>query len=301
MNYELILVRYGEIALKGKETRRRFESTLVSNINNAHKAENISKKIKKEWGRIYIYTKEIEKSISVLKKIFGIYSVSPAIKTSSDLDSIVKISLDISKSVLNKNKSFAIRATRIGTHEYTSQDVAIKTGEAIVKATNASVDLTKPDFELFIEVRNDKSFLFTEKIRGVGGMPLGTQGNVLAIIDSKKSILAAWYLLKRGCKVIFLNQNSNRDILKSFTDKWYIKSKIIDVDSNIYNFEEIKHIAYENKCEAIVTGHTVFDTTNNVLSEIKQIKNQSDLPVLHPLIALNEDQIIKKSKQIGLS
>ena len=78
MNYELIIIRYGEIALKGKETRKYFENCLISNIKTVLILKNISAIIKKERGRIYLYTDYIKESIDVLKRIFGIISISPA-------------------------------------------------------------------------------------------------------------------------------------------------------------------------------------------------------------------------------
>ena len=105
MKYDLILVRYGEIALKGRETRRRFESILVNNIKNALNTENISNKINKEMGRIFIHTTQIDKSISVLKKIFGITSISPCNKIESKIESISKLAIKISKEKIDKKKA----------------------------------------------------------------------------------------------------------------------------------------------------------------------------------------------------
>jgi len=299
VKYELIIVRYGEIALKGKETRKRFENTLVSNIKNAFSVENLSSKIKKEWGRIYVYTTQINKCVDVLQKIFGIISISPALQTTSDMDSISKLAVDVSKEELNKKKSFAIRATRTGTHKFTSQDVAIKIGDEVVKATKASVDLTNPDFELFIEIRNDKTFLFTEKIRCVGGMPLGTQGNILALIDSSESILAAWYLMRRGCKPIFLKTEVlDEKISKSFIENWYVKSDILEVNKKSNILENINKISNKYDCNAIVTGHNL--NSQETISDIKQLKKDIQLPILTPLIAMNEKEINNKCKEIGL-
>lgn len=302
MKYELIIIRYGEIALKGKETRKRFEHALVNNTKNALNSKNIFIKIKKEWGRIYIYTTQIRESINVLKKIFGITSVSPAVQTESDFNSISKIALVITKEKLDKKTRFAIRSTRTGEHDFSSQDVAIYVGNEIVKATKANVNLTNPDFVLFIEIRNDKAFLFSEKIQGVGGMPLGTQGNVIAIIDSTKSILASWYLMRRGCKTIFINtKESFKETLSAFLDNWFVKPDILSVKSGSNLFENIKKIALENNCKAIVTGHIIKDDSQDILSDIKQFKNHFNLPILVPLIAMQEEDINKKFKELVLT
>ncbi len=301
VNYELIIVRYGEIALKGKETRKHFESILIKNIKNALKKNDIPHRIIREWGRIYIYTEQIKKSLFVLKKIFGITSISPCMQTLGEMEYISKLSLKISKEKLNKKKSFAIRATRTGKHNFTSQDIAVQVGNDIVKVTKAIVNLTKPNFELFIEIRNDKAFIFTKKIRGVGGMPFGTQGRILALIDSKYSILAAWYLIRRGCKATFLiTKKSNLNVLKSFLKNWYIDPDIHDLKPGNNFIKYLIKIANEKKSEAIVTGSNLFVQSKKTLSYIKKLKKSVNLPILHPLIVIDKKEINKKCKEIGI-
>jgi len=301
VNYEVIIVRYGEIALKGKSTRKRFENILVSNIKNALDGENLPNKITKEWGRIYVHTAKMNKCIDVLKRIFGIYSASPAMQTSSDMEAISKLSTDIAKGKLNKEKSFAIRTTRTGTHDYTSQDVSIKIGNEIVKATKAKVDLTNPDFELSIEIRNDKAYLFTERIDCVGGMPLGNQGTILALIDEPKSVLAAWYLMRRGCKAVFLNYDESlEETFQSFSNNWFVKLDIFSFSSKNPLYKEINSIATKKKVDAIVTGHTVFEDSQKTLSDIKNLKKHVSFPILHPLVSMDQAEIINKCSEIGL-
>ena len=300
MKHELIIVRYGEIGLKAKETRKRFENVLVNNIKTALNKEHISSRIKREWGRIYVYTNQINESLAILQKIFGITSISPAVQIQSDMNCLSKLAVTFSKEVLNKEKSFALRVTRTGDHEFTSQDVAIKIGSDIVKETKAFVNLTKPDFELFIEIRDKNAYIFTEKIRGVGGLPLGTQGKILALIDNPKSILASWYLMRRGCKIIFINtKKSNTEALCSFTSNWYADSDISIVDSGKDIYENLNKTASEKKCDAVVTGHSL-GVSQHKLSDIKLFKKHIEYPILYPLIAMGQDEISKKCREIGV-
>jgi thiamine biosynthesis protein ThiI len=301
VKFDLIIIRYAEIALKAKQTRRRFESTLVNNIKDALKTKNIQNKLRREWGRIYIFSDQIEKCVGILQKIFGISSVSPAVQTESKILEISKTAILISKQKLDKNKSFAIRTTRTGDHDFSSQDVAVQIGNDIVKQTKASVDLTNPNFELFIEIRNDMAYLFVEKIYGYGGMPVGTQGNILAFIDSPNALLASWYLIHRGCKPIFLSTDEiEKDDIDNFLNNWFIKSKIFVVSQNNNLYEQINKIAVENNCDAIVSGYTLFDDSKIAMEKIKQLKKKLHLPVLHPLIAMEKNEINRKFKQIGL-
>ncbi len=301
MKYELILVRYGEIALKKDNTRRHFEHRLVTNIHNALNINKIQHKIHTNRGRIYVTTDQIMTSISVLQKIFGVASVSPAIQTQSSMDKISDIVVKLSKEVLHEKVSFAIRATRTGNHNFSSQDVAIRLGNDIIKATHASVDLTQPDIEIFIEIRDNDAFVFTEKLPGVGGLPLGTQGTILALIKNHVSLLASWYLMRRGCKQIVVNTNpSTTPILKSFYKNWFTNPKIhvIEPDKNLY--KKLNDICVKDKCDAIVTGHSLYSNDHTELSKLTSIINNISIPVLSPLIAMNKDEIEKKCREIGL-
>ena len=302
MKYELIIVRYGEIALKGNATRRHFENCLINNIKKALNTKKILFNVKREWGRIYIHTDQIGKSVDVLQKIFGIVSMSPAIQTQSNMDSMSSLAVSISKEVLSEGKTFAIRTTREGKHEYTSQDVSVKIGSDIVELTKAGVNLTKPDFKLFIEVRRENAYIFTEKIRGTGGLPLGTQGRILALIDNFESILAAWQLMRRGCRIVFVNVNeSNTDILNLFIDNWFAESDVSMIDpdeSSLY--ETLAKIASERNCDAVVTGHVIYKDFQKELSDIMLMKKHINLPILHPLISMEKEDINKKCKEIGI-
>ncbi|HHH79322.1 MAG TPA: tRNA 4-thiouridine(8) synthase ThiI, partial [Thermoplasmatales archaeon] len=177
LNYKTVVVRYGELALKSQRVRRRFEETLIRNIDYALDKKNIIHSIKKEWGRIYVYGSKIEEITRVLTRIFGVTSVSPAFEVQSSVDVIGETVVLVLKSLSpQQGKSFALRVTRTGTHDFTSQSLAIKVGDVVRRTLNLVVDLDEPDVEVFIEVRGEKAFVYTEKLRGPGGLPAGTQG-----------------------------------------------------------------------------------------------------------------------------
>ena len=290
MKPEIIIVRYAEIGLKAKKTRKHFENILIRNIKDALKIEKIQHQIIREWGRIYVMSPRINECISILKKIAGIVSVSPVFKTESNPNSILKQSLELSNILTNK-KSFALRVKRTGNHDFSSQDIAIKTGEKIVQKTNAKVDLTNPDVEIFIEIRQNNSYVFTEKMACIGGLPYGTQGNVIVIVENFYSILAAWYLMKRGCKINFLTSNKKFiNDLESFTKNWYI---------SLNQFET--NIPFSNNFDAVATGYFFEDKTDETISKIKELKQKYKLPILAPLISFKKQDIDQKVREIGFS
>lgn len=269
----LLLIRYGELGLKSRTVRRSFENALAENIRMLLKDEGIKARVWPEFGRIYVATDS--NPIPVLKRVFGITSFSPVIETSSKIEDITHVALELSKN-LSAEKSFAIRCRRAGKHDYTSQQLAAIVGEAIRKSANARVDLDSPDFELFIEVRENKAFLFTKKIQGPGGLPLGTQGSAVARMEHENDMLAAWLMMKRGVDIIPVGKEEFAAPLM----KWGLKNPVLS--------GELEKIADEGRAEAIVTG--------DVLEEIKP--TESPVPFIYPLIGMEQEWIREKIDMI---
>lgn len=297
MKYDLILIRYSEIGLKGNQTRKNFERILTRNVNINLKKMGIQNEIKNERGRIFLKTKEINKTLEILKKIFGIKSFSPVLKTKADMDSISLVALKLAKIYLKKNQSFAIISSRTGNHNFSSMDVAVEAGNAIVKEMGNKVDLTNPDFKLYIDIRDKSAYLFTEKIFGPGGLPLGSQGNVLTLVDNPESLLAAWFLMKRGCINYFFIYDSNiLELTKNFCEKWFNISIIKEIDYK-KSTAHLNDFVSKKNCSAVVVNNCIYDS-NNTLDEILFLKQKISVPVLHPLIIMKPSEITKKLSQI---
>lgn len=302
VKYELIIVRYGEIALKGAIIRKQFTNILVNNIQNALNKKQIPNKIHKTWGRIYIYTYQIKESIIILQHIFGITSISPAVRTSSDIPSISRLVVNIAKQLFDKENSFAIRPTRTGVHTFTSQDVAMKIGHDVIQATGATVNLTAPDFTIGIEIRNENAYAFSKKYQGVGGLPLGTQGTVAALISDSVSLLAAWYLMKRGCSIVFLTpQEANNFYLNKFITTWHTPRKIIsEITETTKLYKIVNKLVAEKKCDGLITSQTLYANSQDTMSVIQDLKKNITCPIFHPLIAHDKQAIDSKCKEMNI-
>jgi thiamine biosynthesis protein ThiI len=297
----LIIIRYSEIGLKAKFTRKTFENILQKNIKDILKKEKIIFSLNKTGGRFFIYTKKIKKTTTVLKKIFGIKSVSPCFKIDSSINSMKKIALKVIKDKINKDTSFALKVKREGNHDYTSQDVAIILGDEIVKKTKAKVNLSKPDIKLFIEIRQSNAFFFFEKILGPGGLPLGSQGKVLSLVKSKDNkFLATWYMIRRGCIPVFLTlEKEFIENIKTFTNKWHFNAEIVKCNKNTF-YATISKVISEYGCEAVITDYFFSDNYSEILKEVTKLKNCANVPLLQPLIIMDDTFIQEKSKEIDL-
>ncbi len=279
----LILVRYGELALKSHKVRRIFENALAANIRTMLGSAGIRAKVWPEFGRVYVRTEGIEgggddNATTALRRVFGITSISTVTETTAAPADIMAAALSASKT-LTKEKIFAVRCKRTGNHEYSSQQLAAQVGDAINNATGARVDLDSPDFEISIDVRDKKAFVFTEKIRCAGGMPLGTQGIVLARVCSESDLLAAWLMMKRGAEVIAAGKTEYSITL----EKWGLKHSI---KIEMHSYTELEKLALENNADAIVVGEK--------FEELKSTREEASLPILRPLVGMGDEWIERK-------
>ena len=274
---EKILLRYGEIGLKSDYVRRGFENKLIENIRHALKGNNFS--ILRHRGRIFLDIENPNKTLPLLKRIFGIVSFSIIRETNANMRGISTSGLSIAKHY-PKIKTFSVKTRRSGNHTFTSQQVNEKLGEVIRKKTKLRVNLSNPDLTVFVEVRDKKAYLFTDKIRGSGGLPLGTQGKTLALIENKRSIAAAWLIMKRGCNITPVLKKQNKTHLK-LLQKWSIgydlKPKII----RSFSKNQIENLLKKEKTNSIVVS-------SNEINYIKEFKNSL---VLTPLISMSDREV----------
>ena len=202
---DVILVRYCEIGLKSTPVRRKFESILRDNMLSMLAADGVEALISYGEARFYLESDDIEACARSVKKVFGIASISVASVCSSDMDEVCRTAAEYSVGRIPDGKSFAVRARREGTHRYTSMELAKEAGSAIFlenESKGVTVNLTDPDKVIYIEVRDSKAYIFDEYIPGPGGLPMGSQGKVIADIAGDRGIVSAWAMMRRGCRVL---------------------------------------------------------------------------------------------------
>ena len=212
MDMAIVLVRYCEIGLKSTPVRKRFESLLRDNMLTMLAADGVEAIITYAEARFYVETDDIEGCVASVRKVFGIASISVAEECSAEMQDICRTAEEYSVGRISKGQSFAVKARREGTHPYTSMEVGKEAGSAIFirnESLGIKVDLTAPDKVFYIEVRNNRAFVFDKYIGCPGGLPLGCQGRVIAEVDDIRGIVSAWMMMKRGCRVMV---HGDRDI-----------------------------------------------------------------------------------------
>lgn len=200
----VLLVRFGEIALKSRYVRRQLRDRLVANIQDLFASEGVECVTEADEARIYVSVDEPARARSILSRVFGVVSVSPAAEGHGDLETLEKLAVEEARATgLRAGMTFAVRPRRVGSHPFTSQDLGREIGGAIVDAIPGSkVNLSAPAVEVHVEVRENRGFVFHEFWAGPGGLPLGSQGRALALVDGEAGLVAAWMAMKRGCRVV---------------------------------------------------------------------------------------------------
>jgi tRNA uracil 4-sulfurtransferase len=200
----LLLVRYGELALKSPPVRREFESALRRNILDLFVGAGLEGRVRADHGHMYVESSDSERAIRLVSRVFGVTSVSTVHEVPTDRAQITARLLELAEPRLPTGARFAVRARRTGQHPFTSQELARDLGGDIFDRfpeRELKVDLDHPEVELFVEVRGPRTYLYFDRIPGPGGLPLGVAGRLVALVDSPRGALGAYLMMKRGCRV----------------------------------------------------------------------------------------------------
>ncbi len=268
---DLHLLRYGEIGIKSANIRKHFEDILIQNMENTFLDRGEELVIeKKDMGRIFAYT-QAENSY-LFSRTFGLVSFSPAKRSDSDIS---KLQIEGKKFSRSISGTFAVRARRVGEHDFDSQDVEDMVGEAILEEDpDLEVDLDAPENEFHIEIRHSDAYVFTEIIDAPGGLPVGSQGKIAAYVEDERDFLAAWLIMRRGARLYIICED--QELLERLR-KWDVSIKEIRSESTA----DLSSIDFPEKAQALVVGETISDRS----------KIDTDLMVLRPLIGFTEDRI----------
>lgn len=321
--YNCALLRYGEIGLKSKSARAWFEKKYVYTIREALDRKGIKGYTIKNLGRRFVVISD--KDLSVLSKVGGIQSVSPAVyfefKDKEDLLLRVK-----KYGSLVKGKKFAAKVKRVGTHKFTSQELAKEIGDTLYEFSNG-VDLSSPEVTVNVEVRDKEAYLFTEKVEGVGGLPVDSSQKILCLFSGgMDSPVAAYNLMKRGCAVdfLFINLQGEKSLYEAAKvynyltqEYWYGSSpKFIHVDARSVVEKIQKEVPSSLRqvvlkvafyqiaslipgYSAIATGESLSQKSSQTLHSLAVIDSFIDKLVIRPVIGMDKEEVMAVARKIG--
>ncbi len=340
----LIVLRYGEVALKGGN-RAFFLRKLRRNVRACLKANHLAGEVRQAGQRIYVETPAVDEAVIALQRVFGLVSLSPAHRLALDLsepnaaeqamDAIRAEAVRVARHAgQGPGRTFRVQARRADKRfPIISPDIERRAGAAVLAALGGQVQLSgEVDLEIGVEVRDGHALVFGQVVPGPGGLPLGSQGKVVALISGGiDSPVAAWLMMKRGVGVIPLHFHSsqvetakaldNVAVLDSYAYGWRLRPVVVShaetVGPWVRRLSEVgeerwtclfckramlaraERLAAELGAQGIVMGDSLGQVASQTLENLEVISYGLNTPVYRPLIGLDKTEIMDLARSIG--
>lgn len=326
----LILVRYGEIALKGKN-RSYFEKALFNNLKRA--LINFEARVIRRHGRFFVSGPAAveEKMIKRLSKVFGVVSVSSVRTTPLEMKAIEKAALEIAAGRSVQQRSFKVETRRANKQfPLISPEINRIIGAAVLKENpHFKVDLHNPSFRIFIEIGPKEAFIFHDQVYGPGGLPVGVTGQALLLLSGGiDSPVAGWMALKRGLSLEAIHYHSYPytsmrsrekviDLCKQLTASGIrLPLHLVSVTEIQKEIREhcppelgiillrrmmlrlAEELSRNRSLQALVTGESLGQVASQTLESISVISEVTPMLILRPLLGMDKHEIVDRAAQI---
>ena len=270
----------------------------------------------------------------VISQVFGVASVSDAYETESDIDIIGQRAVEYMRDMISSNgiKTFKVEAKRADkSFPIQSPDISRRIGAAVLKGCRVlKVDVHEPDCVLFVNVRREHSYIYADKIKGFGGLPLGTNGKGLILLSGGiDSPVAAWMMAKRGMIIEAVHFHSYPYTSERAREKVYDLTRILAsycgrIKVHSINLLEIQQaigehcpvgemtilsrrfmmkiaerIAGKHDCDMLITGENIGQVASQTVKGLVVTDAAVEIPVMRPLIAFDKVDIMAKAQEIG--
>ena len=332
--YNILIVKYGEIGVKGKN-RYIFENKLIKNVKNILKP--IGKfNVYKEYGRIYgdLDGYDYEEVVEEVKKVFGIVGVCPAVRAEKDYNLLKELALKMLEEKIEQGyKSFKVDSRR-GDKDFklTSQEMSLDIGGYLVSQVKdkIAVDVRNPEVKIHCELRQNHVMVYSDTIPGYGGLPLGTNGRAMSLLSGGiDSPVASWMVAKRGMELECIHfhsypftseksQEKVRDlaqILAKYCGRVRLhKVNMLEIQKSIglnckdeemtiisrrFMMRIAERVAESRHCDALVTGESIGQVASQTIQGLTCTNASVKMPVFRPLIAMDKTEIIEVAQKIG--
>ncbi len=327
-----ILFHFGELSLKGKN-RSTFERKMAQNIKRVIKPVLKPNGFYREHGRMTADVEEVtDELLDLLALLPGIRNFSVVHECEPDLSAIQKAAKaavleDFGDNVAGRPFRVTSRRSNKG-FPITSPELNFEVGGYLKTKLELAVNLDAPEIDVRVEVGAKSVYIYTRKIQGIGGLPVGTSGKGVVLFSGGiDSPVAAYTMMKRGMEVVLVhlyNSTINRDFAKikdlaAQLSRYQGRVKLYMIDLEEFQRHAIAHvpseyrmiiykrqmirsaalIAREEHGQALVTGDSLGQVASQTLANIHAIYDASDLPLLPPLIGADKEEIIALGRRIG--
>lgn len=325
---KIILIKYGELTTK-KSNRNQFIKKLNNNI--LKQINDLNLEIKYDQSRMFIYVSEahLDEVVERLNKVFGIHGIVICHPVDNNIESIKEKTLEILKN--EKFNTFKIVTKRSDkAYPIKSNDVNNIIGGFILKNLECKVDVHNPDIYVNIEIRGDKTFIYTKEINGIGGYPVGIEGKGLLMLSGGIDSPVAGYLaLKRGVDLECLYFESPPHTSLLAKEKVIKLASILNeysknIKIHIIPFTKLQEEIYKNiddtymitilrrmmyriafkvakkrNCKVIINGESIGQVASQTLTSMNVINSVTNYPIIRPVACLDKLEIINIAKKIG--
>lgn len=325
-----VVVHYHEIGLKGRN-RGSFERQLVRNLERALRPASMPASVEVLGGRLLVHTPEAPapEVIDAVASTFGVAFCAPCSVVATDVDAMTAAALSMLAD--RSFETFAIAARR-STKEFalSSREINVALGSAVQAATGAGVNLGSPDVTVHVEVVGRRSLIYTERVPGAGGLPVGSSGRVVSLLSGGiDSPVATFRILKRGARAIcchfhsapFTDLSSSRKaselaalIARRQGATTLYKVAIGEAQQKIVVEapQELRVVLYRRLmmriaglvaaaegAKALVTGDSLGQVASQTLENIACVDDVATMPVLRPLIGVDKQEIVTEAQAFG--
>jgi len=325
-----IIVHYQEIALKGNN-RPWFVSRLARNLRTATKGTGV-KEVRVLMGRIEMLMDDDADWRTVRDRVANVFGIANFSLARSAPLNVEALASQILEDLGERNvATFRVSAKRADKRfPLTSPELEREVGGLIKQARGWTVNLSKPELTIHIEGLTGEAFYYFDKQPGAGGLPAGTSGRVACLLSGGiDSPVAAWRLLRRGCRVTFIHFHSYPILSRASQEKARELVTLLtkfQYDSRLFlvPFGEIQQrvvlavapplrvviyrrlmmriaeaIARRNRAQALVTGDVVGQVASQTLENMAAINDVVRMPVLRPLVGLDKEEITAEAQRLG--
>jgi len=324
------MVHYHEIGLKGRN-RSSFENRLMRNLSSALAGTGTGRP-RKLPGRIIVPFEADADRTEIrdrLTRVFGVANVGLGVVGTLDLDALSGVAWDEVRD--REYATFAVRARKAHSEfPFTAREINEKVGAFLLERSGKRVNLSKPDLTCHIEIVGDLVIVYAERLRGAGGLPVGSSGKVVVLISSGiDSPVAAARMMRRGSRVVFVHFHS-----QPFTDGSSARqaAEIVELltryqyASTLYTVplapsqqliaatapESLRTLLYRRmmmriasaiarneSAGALVTGDSLGQVASQTLENLAVVEDASELPVLRPLVGRDKEEIVDEARALG--
>jgi len=322
-----ILIHFAELSLKGKN-KRFFEKKMVDNLKRLFKPERIIR----QHDRTIMELEHVDEAmLDYLALIPGISNFALMHESESNLDAMRNVAMKVIAENLGDitGKSFCVRSRRSNKQfPLTSPELNYEIGGFLKNQLHLNVNIKAPDFTVHVEVSTQGTFIYTDKRKGAGGLPVGSSGKGVVLFSGGiDSPVAAYTMMKRGMSVTLVhlyNSTINRDFTKiknlaKQLSRYQGRLRLLMIDLEefqrhaiamvpdtyrmiIYKRQMIRTaalVADEIQAHALVTGDALGQVASQTVENIHAIYDASPLPLLSPLIGFDKEDIIRIGRKIG--